>query len=540
MKKNHLIIRRGIWHCNEKMNLHNSGYPFLCTSRNQRKIDDVSEVNSIEKRKCTTTTTTTKTRNNSKMRMMDEYHKKVKKESRRIFFPVIIIFVSVQYLITFGGGGLYQYLPQQNNIIISNLHHHHQHHNHHQDVFTTKNNNNNDKANNNKNNSITTTTIATRTRTPATTNSNTTATTTLPTILLADATPKAGTSTLAQWLFSPYSKNRGVCQAKTFPGESTYFSKGEVHFFDNKERYGQGLKFYESRYSHCLLDEEEEKEEFDSDGGKRKRGRRRVRNQNGTILSMDATPSNILHPERVFDTYREAGQLDTLRIIFSLREPISRDISRYNHIASLQLKQKQKQQQNSNNNNNNNNNNKPTTMEPIYRTYEEYAKQVAIPGLRIGTSHNVQFFLYEKYLKKWFELFRRDQILLLSFDEVLKNPAMARWRVEAFLGKSFPVGKNWDNDRNSNNNNKNNNNNKQNKQNNTTKKNKNKKKKKSNSSYEDEGKESYPKCAIQKKLSHLLFMYNERLYYLLESTGNDRPTMEQYPFPKFELGPCDK
>lgn len=47
---------------------------------------------------------------------------------------------------------------------------------------------------------------------------------------------------------------------------------------------------------------------------------------------MDATPKYQLYPQRVHRFYREAGMEKTMKIMFTMREPVSRDMSWYNHL----------------------------------------------------------------------------------------------------------------------------------------------------------------------------------------------------------------
>ena len=131
--------------------------------------------------------------------------------------------------------------------------------------------------------------------------------TTLPTILLAGI-QKAGTTALAKWLLSPNSLNKGVCKPAVFDGEPEYYAK-EVAFFNNDTRYQRGVAFYERRFRHCLADPNA------------------ARSGNGTLLSMDATPDLLQFPWRVFGAYKRAGQLRSLKVVVSLREPISRELS---------------------------------------------------------------------------------------------------------------------------------------------------------------------------------------------------------------------
>jgi len=280
-----------------------------------------------------------------------------------------------------------------------------------------------------------------------------TATITLPTILLAGA-QKAGTTALAQWLLAP-PFNKGVCGPVVFEGEPAHFKK-EVQFFDQEERYERGTAFYERRFGHCHFST--------------------TRNDHGVVLSMDATPNYIRFPQRVFDTYERAGQLGSLKIIFSLREPVARDLSWYNHRKGYAN---------------------------VY-TYDQHVRKKMLPGLkdeRSGDRFAVDMCLYAKHLEAWFRLFRREQILVLSYDEVLHNSTKARGRVEAFLGHRFPA-----------------------------------EKLEKENTKDGASKLARPACDTQRELDTLFRPHNERLYALLAEGG--RPYMEQHPFPKFSLGSC--
>merc|ERR1712194_208112 len=194
------------------------------------------------------------------------------------------------------------------------------------------------------------------------------------------------------------------------------------------------------------------------------------------------------------DTYKQAGQLNSLKVIFSLREPISRDLSWYNHLKSGDLDFLAP---------------KNPVLAPKHpvvfvknHTYDEYARTFILPRLQNGTSHSssVEISLYAKHLETWFQLFRRNQILVLSYDEVVRNSTKARERVELFLGQRFPA----------------------------------KRLEKTNPN-DFEGKVVLPTCSVQQEWNKFFQPHNERLYALLSRGGAE---MEQDPFPKFRLGNC--
>ena len=132
------------------------------------------------------------------------------------------------------------------------------------------------------------------------------------------------------------------------------------------------------------------------------------------------------------------------------------------------------------------------------QTFDNYARTFILPARSMYTVENS---LYAKHLETWFQLFRRDQILVLSYDEVLHNSTKARERVELFLGQRFPAIE-----------------------------------LEKHNTQDYEGKVLRPACSIQQELDKLFRPHNDRLYALLSRGG--RPEMEQDPFPKFRLGKC--
>jgi len=121
----------------------------------------------------------------------------------------------------------------------------------------------------------------------------------LPTVQLVGA-QTAGTSAIADWL----SEEGGFFRPKVFDGEPWYYSK-EVHFFDLRERFDKGIEFYAHRFSRDMLQ------------------------------TMDATPDSLAFADRVHSSYKSAGadQLAAVKIIVVLREPVSRELSLYNHLT---------------------------------------------------------------------------------------------------------------------------------------------------------------------------------------------------------------
>ena len=145
---------------------------------------------------------------------------------------------------------------------------------------------------------------------------------------------------------------------------------------------------------------------------------------------MDATPSAFKHPDRVNKTYVEAGgnQHAELKIILTLRDPVSRELFLYNHIWTSHVRFNTTDQWYD----------KPVNVETgtIY-DFDKYVENVLKIQLDNSSITNVGSYMYN--IKRWTRYFKRNQILILSYDELLYYPSMAQGRVREFLGKDFAV-----------------------------------------------------------------------------------------------------
>ena len=179
-----------------------------------------------------------------------------------------------------------------------------------------------------------------------------------------------------------------------FRNEPTHYKK-ETHFFDDITRYEQGIEFFAARFKHCT--------------------------KKGSFI-IDATPDYLIFPERIAETYAKAGPeiMSKLKLIVVLREPISRELSLYNH--------------------------KMFHANPEKRiTFEEHANSIVmkdsipregdINKLRASTGK------YVDHLKKFASLFKRDQLLVLSYDEMKAHPKRMQRRIQQFLSKKLLRGK---------------------------------------------------------------------------------------------------
>ena len=281
----------------------------------------------------------------------------------------------------------------------------------------------------------------------------------LPSVLLIGV-QKSGTTALSHWLF-----NGGYRKSRVFLGEPDYYEK-EPNFFDNPKSFQKGIKFYAHR--------------FQTDAGE------------FAGPALDATPGTFQYPERVRETYLKAGgnQAENVKMIVLLRDPVAREVSLYNHVANDYL----------------------TNAEPLnpwYKpigqkdgsimSFDKFVDTVSIPTL-IGKDScalcpSSKNNMYASYLEKWFNLFSRQQILVVSYEELKRNEKAVRQRIIMFLGRNIPG----------------------------TIKMKNVKRNKQ--------KLEEPSSEAREKLLRMLKPHNEKLYRLLDERPG--PPMEQRPFPRF-------
>jgi len=207
---------------------------------------------------------------------------------------------------------------------------------------------------------------------------------------------------------------------------------------------------------------------------------------------MDATPATLLHPNQVYDTYLEAGndELANLKIILTIRDPGSRELSLYNHMRGLYLESK------------------------IYGWYsiiapdnltaldfDSYVDQVLGPNpdnnIMLKSSY------YAQFLKRWTEKFSRKQILVLSYDELHVSPKVTQDRICKFLGvdKTYFPGEI-----------------------------------KNSNIRESSGKVHAMSCVTQKKIYKMYEEENDKLYQMLND--NRGPLMQQSPFLSFQKPDC--
>jgi Sulfotransferase domain len=292
----------------------------------------------------------------------------------------------------------------------------------------------------------------------------------LPTVQLIGA-QKAGTSAIADWLF----EHGGFRRPQVFDKEPWYYSK-EVHFFDSWYRYKQGPEFYSKRFA--------------------RHGAGSVADDENVVAdrTLDATPDTLPFAQRVRATYDSAGgeQANSVKIIVILREPVCRELSLYNHL-SFDCRRLGSKDINSCWHN------QVIKQDNTIMSFDEFVINRSIPALtgqetEIGCS--TRHGLYATHLRQWFELFDREQILVLSYNQLEHQPERLQERVQSFLGYAIPGGL-----------------------------------RRANAN-DSPFKVQKPTFEAQQALQALFTPLNEELYELLAS--NPGPSMEQAPFPKFE------
>lgn len=285
----------------------------------------------------------------------------------------------------------------------------------------------------------------------------------LPNVLLVGA-QKAGTSSIGSWLYS-----NGICRPGLLEGEPDFYKHG-VQFFDQQDRYEQGLAFYTQRYQHC----------------------------NNSAFSMDATPNTLSFPEHVEAAYKHAGgdHLKKLKVIVVLREPVSRELSLYNHRVSEYLQTKDRNQWYSNVLK------EDGSVMPFHNYTDIVIRDIKDPGewgLEWGLADAGH---YARHLEKWMKFTDRKNLLVLSYDEFKLNPRKVERRIRSFFGYEFPGQTEVANDR------------------------------------PFDNKVEHPECKTVTKLNGVFQPMNRELYKLLMK--NPGPSAEGVPFPAFFEPECTK
>jgi Sulfotransferase domain. len=230
----------------------------------------------------------------------------------------------------------------------------------------------------------------------------------IPNVLFIGA-QKAGTTALSQYLF----ENANVCALlidnnPTSAVDTAFQNTKESHFFDL--HFHRGLSYYQKLYQHCS------------------------NNTVNTRIVMDATPNHMRFPDRVKQIYEQHGILSELKVFMVLREPVQREISAYKHRVYFHQ-------------------NDPAAIaatedkvidevDGSIMPFEKTMNLQVIPQIINGTMsvsnhlHGRSFYAY--WLRRWFDLFDRNNILVLSYDEIKANSDDAVRRLMQFLSLPEP------------------------------------------------------------------------------------------------------
>jgi hypothetical protein len=203
-------------------------------------------------------------------------------------------------------------------------------------------------------------------------------------------------------------------------------------------------------------------------------------------IILDATPNTLAFPENVRVAYDVAGgdQAKTVKIIVAVREPIARELSYYNQLAQEFSK--------------------APNMTEWYgivskedgsvMPFEDFVEKITLPAIKDKESNRGSFSrmgLYAEDLQQWVKLFSRQQILVLHYDELTKDPKRTQMRVREFLNSDLPgVLGNCEN---------------------------------------HNSKVEYPLCEVQNRLKKVFAPRNQSF---------PGPSVEQRPFPSFHLLNC--
>ena len=285
----------------------------------------------------------------------------------------------------------------------------------------------------------------------------------LPNLLMIGA-QKAGSTAISKWMLEDRNNFCGYdCDHKQDKRDSC--SSKEPHFIDNHHM--AGPNGYARGYYHCTREP----------------------------YILDATPNNLPHADRVKKIYEDASKLvgrdllKDLKVILSIREPVSRQLSLYNHQVSQFLKT-----------NRTNAFGSDVFRDDSIMSFEEYANhKLLLPNSPPWFSGS----LYAQHLKKWFQIIPRENLLILRYDELKENPDRIQMRLTSFLGVNVTG---------------------------TIKE---------RNQHSSRLKVYLPSCRIRDKLNANLFnQHNEDLYQLLREFPNQPHKAEQQPFTPFGRMEC--
>jgi hypothetical protein len=188
---------------------------------------------------------------------------------------------------------------------------------------------------------------------------------------------KCGTSSLYAYL-EQHPQLAGVISYPSHP--SGRWVKKEVHFFQQDERYERGERWYRAHFH---------------------------RPQPG-VINFEATPdylTSVRSPSRVH------ALLPEVKMIVSLRDPVARAFSAYQHMRRLKL-----------------------SDESFRDALEREFRQEGDPSVPRQNWDLLRKGRYAESLERWFALYPREQFHIINFRDLAESPGATVAGVVAFLG----------------------------------------------------------------------------------------------------------
>ena len=163
--------------------------------------------------------------------------------------------------------------------------------------------------------------------------------------------------------------------------------KREMHFFDDEDNYSLGLEWYRKKMPYSFPDQ----------------------------ITIEKTPAYFVSemaPERAYKMNRG------LKLIVVVRDPTERAISDYTQIHANKLEK-----------------NKP------HESFEELALDAETGEIR-RTYNAVRRSIYHRHIERWLKWFPLESFLVVSGENLVKNPLDELQKVEDFLGLEHKLSKN--------------------------------------------------------------------------------------------------
>jgi Sulfotransferase domain len=166
-------------------------------------------------------------------------------------------------------------------------------------------------------------------------------------------------------------------------GTGVQWYDGIVAFFSTPKKYKTGLEGYQKMFAKCDY----------------------------KTAVVDASPGIMLHPKKVSDIYEKQGKesKDLLRVIIVLREPVTSHVLWY----------------------------KNRGLDPMLGEEGGVAKVIRKQRETAGYKGSAVAADYVYWLKLWCRLFDRQQIFLVSHEELVRDPDKVAERIGNFLERDF-------------------------------------------------------------------------------------------------------